>query len=86
MRSSGTATCFWGGGEGQICKMIWRNYAPSEAIATTWRHVLNRLPTRVNLIRKKVKEMEEDAKCVVCKHEMKIADHLFTDCILVDKI
>lgn len=42
-----------------------------------WRLVWGRISTRANLLKKKVIDIEDDAKYAVCRQELEIVDHLF---------
>jgi len=65
----------------EIFKLDWSlNVAPS-AIIGAWRLLLDRMPTRFNLVRRGVQIV--NLQCPLCQIGVEIANHLFNTCIVV---
>ncbi|GLT51251.1 hypothetical protein SLA2020_246720 [Shorea laevis] len=66
--------------EAKIFKRIWNPIVPSKVAAFNWKTLLDRIPTKLNLIKRGIiKDMAEE-KCVLCEEETEDADHLFLKC------
>jgi hypothetical protein len=61
-------------------KVIWKSLAPSKAAALAWRALLDRLPTRMNLFKRRIIMQVEECLCVFCGEELETAAHLFLYC------
>ncbi|GLT47053.1 hypothetical protein SLA2020_207750 [Shorea laevis] len=60
-------------------KLIWNQYVPSKVSVFIWRLLLNRLPSKDNLILRGVKDLS-NSNCVLCGAEMEDINHLFAKC------
>jgi hypothetical protein len=60
-------------------KFIWKSGVPSKVCAFSWQLLLERVPTRDNLQRRGVMNLE-NALCPLCLEEVETARHLFLDC------
>jgi hypothetical protein len=60
-------------------KFIWKSGVPSKVCAFSWQLLLERVPTRDNLHRRGVINMENSV-CPLCLHEVETARHLFLHC------
>jgi len=58
--------------------LIWKMKIPPRAAVFTWRLLKDRLPTRVNLIRRSV--IIQEAACPLCGQEQEEVGHLFFNC------
>ncbi|XP_076881089.1 uncharacterized protein LOC143529105 [Bidens hawaiensis] len=61
---------------GPIFKMKWRGWAPLKCNIMVWRAELNKLPTRVELVRRGIHK--DDKLCPLCDSDPETAVHLFT--------
>lgn len=59
---------------------LWRSLAPLKVIAFSWQLLLDRIPTRANLVRRKVILDLSLAVCALCGGEEESALHLFMRC------
>jgi hypothetical protein len=56
-------------------------YAPSKVIVFSWQMILYRLPTRRNLCRRGILEVESEPMCPWCSEVRELDDHLFAKCL-----
>lgn len=61
-------------------RLVWVAVAPSNVCAFAWKLLLDRLPTRVNLLRRKIFPNSPDACCPLCQEAPESVDHLFVLC------
>lgn len=64
---------------------VWRAYAPLKAQVTVWRLLLDRLPTKVNLLKRNVAAFSK-LRCCCCKFEVESDVHMFVGCPKVSKL
>lgn len=62
----------------ELFEGIWSFLAPFKAKITTWRLILDRLPTKENLIKRNVISLQS-ARCSCCD-ERESSSHLFVTC------
>lgn len=67
-------------------KMIWRSYAPVKVVAHTWRVLWDRLPTKMNLLRRKILDTNSNLKCVLCGEKDESGKHFFFECSISYKV
>lgn len=68
---------------GDICrvlKMNWESLAPLKVLIFSWQLLLQRLPTRVNLAKRRVIVAPSSSYCVWCPTEEESESHLFLTC------
>nr|ABE87613.2 hypothetical protein MtrDRAFT_AC153125g45v2 [Medicago truncatula] len=70
----------WGEAEYRVFGQIWKSPAPSKAVALSWKGFLNRVPTRVNLVRRNTLPTNASSICVFCNVEEESTNHLFLHC------
>ncbi|GKV32816.1 hypothetical protein SLEP1_g41389 [Rubroshorea leprosula] len=66
--------------EEKIFKRVWNPTVPSKVAAFNWKTLLDRIPTKLNLIRRGIIKDMADGKCVLCEEKNEDADHLFLKC------
>jgi len=59
---------------------IWKSPTPSKVIAFSWMAFLDRIPTRSNLVLRRVLTQEDPRNCVMCGHREETTTHLFLHC------
>lgn len=69
-----------------IFRLIWIAAAPSNVCAFAWRVLLDRVPTRLNLLRRKFLSSSADAHCPVCQLDQESVDHVFIHCPFATKV
>ncbi|GKV11786.1 hypothetical protein SLEP1_g23006 [Rubroshorea leprosula] len=69
--------------EAEIYKRIWNPNIPSKVAAFNWKVLLDRIPTKLNLLKRGVIKEEEERKCVLCEEEKEDSSHLFLNCKIV---
>lgn len=69
-----------------IFKPVWVKAAPSNVCGFIWKAMQDRLPTRVNLLRRKVILNTADACCPLCVQEEETLDHLIITCSIAVKV
>ncbi|GLU18032.1 hypothetical protein SLE2022_343540 [Rubroshorea leprosula] len=63
-----------------IFKRVWNPSLPTKVSAFNWQLVLDRIPTKMNLLKRGVIKDMEESKCVVCEEHEEDAAHLFLRC------
>ncbi|GKV48453.1 hypothetical protein SLEP1_g55266 [Rubroshorea leprosula] len=69
--------------EAELHKRIWNPSIPSKVAAFNWKVLLDRIPTKLNLLKRGVIKEEEERKCVLCEQEEEDSSHLFLKCKIV---
>ncbi|GKV48452.1 hypothetical protein SLEP1_g55265 [Rubroshorea leprosula] len=69
--------------EAELHKRIWNPSIPSKVAAFNWKVLLDRIPTKLNLLKRGVIKEEEERKCVLCEEEEEDSSHLFLKCKIV---
>jgi hypothetical protein len=64
---------------------VWKCAAPSKVCAFSWQLLLGKIPTKVNLWRRRMLQ-ENELQCALCGSEMETATHLFLHCINTAKV
>jgi len=59
---------------------IWKSSTPSKVVALSWMALLDRIPTRSNLVLRRVLAQEDLRNCVMCGHKEETTTHLFLHC------
>ncbi|KAJ0455782.1 putative reverse transcriptase zinc-binding domain-containing protein [Helianthus annuus] len=65
-------------------QMKWKGWVPLKCKIMVWRVLLNRLPTRVELIKRGI-TLPSDS-CILCDSELETTIHLFTGCFFSAEI
>jgi hypothetical protein len=60
-------------------KIVWKSAAPSKVRAMAWQLLLDRIPTKENLYRRRIIGAEE-ALCPMCAGAVESSNHLFLHC------
>ncbi|XP_058767418.1 uncharacterized protein LOC131641109 [Vicia villosa] len=60
---------------------LWKIRILTNILMFGWRFILNRLPTKDNLLERDIELAEIDEVCVLCGNYSETRNHLFTDCI-----
>ncbi|GKV48319.1 hypothetical protein SLEP1_g55143 [Rubroshorea leprosula] len=66
--------------EEKTYKRIWNPILPSKISAFNWQLVLDKIPTKANLIRRGIIKDVTETKCALCNEEEENATHLFLKC------
>ncbi|GKV36160.1 hypothetical protein SLEP1_g44321 [Rubroshorea leprosula] len=66
--------------EAELFKRIWSKILPSKVAAFNWKVMLDRIPTKTNLLKRGIAKDTEDTKCVLCENEDEDSNHLFLNC------
>ncbi|GKV04742.1 hypothetical protein SLEP1_g16855 [Rubroshorea leprosula] len=65
-----------------IFKRTWNTSLPTKVSAFNWQLMLDRIPTKVNLVKRGIIKDMEESKCVVCEEQEEDSAHLFLRCKL----
>lgn len=65
---------------GEACTLIWNKLSPIKVSVMTWRLLQDRLPTKLNLVKRRVELSTEERQCCLCKAQEEDAAHLFFLC------
>ncbi|GKV27665.1 hypothetical protein SLEP1_g36804 [Rubroshorea leprosula] len=65
-----------------IFKRVWNPSLPTKVSAFNWQLMLDRIPTKVNLLKRGIIKDMEESKCVVCEEQDEVSAHLFLRCRL----
>ncbi|GKV47542.1 hypothetical protein SLEP1_g54439 [Rubroshorea leprosula] len=63
-----------------IFKRIWNPILPTKVSAFNWQLMLDRIPTKVNLLRRGIIKDLKESKCVICEEQEEDSAHLFLRC------
>jgi hypothetical protein len=63
-----------------VLSRIWESWAPLKVIVFSWQAILGRLPTRQNLVRRRIINDGLDAACVLCGGGRESENHIFSSC------
>ncbi|GKV41862.1 hypothetical protein SLEP1_g49342 [Rubroshorea leprosula] len=66
--------------EEKTYKRIWNPILPSKISAFNWQLVLDKIPTKANLVRRGIIKDVAESKCALCNEEEEDATHLFLKC------
>ncbi|GAU35033.1 hypothetical protein TSUD_103560 [Trifolium subterraneum] len=61
-------------------KFLWKGLAPSKVLGFAWLLLHDRIPTKVNLFRRRILQQVEDQVCVLCGNCVETSVHLFVYC------
>ncbi|GKV21933.1 hypothetical protein SLEP1_g31856 [Rubroshorea leprosula] len=61
-------------------KRIWNHNIPTKIAAFNWRVVLDKIPTKKNLLKRGIDSVRDDVKCRLCEEEDEDSAHLFLRC------
>jgi len=64
----------------QAASAVWKSWAPSKVIVFSWQLLLDRIPSRSNLIRRGVHLPIDGRGCVFCDGSSESSVHLFLSC------
>jgi hypothetical protein len=70
----------------QAFKAIWNCPVPSKAAGCAWLVIQNRVPTRENLLRRRVIQDNREQGCVLCGDNVESVQHLFLYCNFTLKV
>jgi len=59
---------------------IWHSPAPSNVVAFSWKLLLDRIPTKINLARRNVLPTDESLLCSLCGSGEETSSHIFLHC------
>jgi hypothetical protein len=63
-----------------VFRGVWKSVAPLKVIAFSWQMLLDRIPTRSNLLRRGVRLNGEEAGCILCGAISENSVHLLLHC------
>ena len=72
------------GASNDIFKILWQANAMPKAQITAWRILLDRVPTRINLIRRGVSV--NSSVCTLCQASEEMTQHLFLDYTFAQRV
>jgi hypothetical protein len=67
-------------------KVIWKCLTPSKVSAFVWQLLHDRIPTRVNLLRRRIIDVNGDFSCPLCHDNSESSLHLFLYCDVALKV
>ena len=72
------------GTQSDVFNLLWKTKAFLKVIVTTWRVLLDRIPTRVSLSRRGV--MMESTICAMCHLKEESCQHIFLECKYAQRV
>ncbi|KAL8529349.1 hypothetical protein ACS0TY_006678 [Phlomoides rotata] len=66
--------------------MLWNKFAPVKASAAAWTLLWDRLPTKLNLQRRRILESDKEVKCDMCGEALEMAKRLFFECKVANEV
>ncbi|KAK7243062.1 hypothetical protein RIF29_37846 [Crotalaria pallida] len=67
-------------GYNSLLKVIWMANAPLKSKAFGWRILINKIPTKMNMIRRGIELSTDQRLCALCKEQDESTNHLFFAC------
>ena len=67
----------------QAVSRVWKSWAPSKVVVFSWQLILDRIPTRLNLVRHGVPLPDGSLGCVFCDGPSESSVHLFLSCLSI---
>ena len=67
-----------------IFDFLWKTAAFPNVLTTTWRVLIDRIPTREALVRRGVQM--ESTVCVLCRIKEESSQHLFIECVFAQRV
>lgn len=64
----------------------WRSKTPGKVLAFSWTFLLDRIPIKVNLAKRRLLATYDPKRCVFCDREVESVVHLFLHCEVVSKV
>jgi hypothetical protein len=65
---------------------VWKSPAPSKVVVFSWQSLLDRIPTKDNLLKQRILPTESSVRCVFCDQVGETAAHLFLHCDMSFKV
>jgi len=65
---------------------LWKSRAPTKVLDFSWILLLDRIPTKVNLDKRRLLGNEDSKRCVFCDTYDESTLHLFLHCEIIDKV
>jgi len=69
-----------------VYRVLWKSKALAKVLVFSWTLFLDRIPTNVNLHKRRFLGGEESKRCVFCGGEDETAVHLFIHCEVIAKV
>ncbi|RHN40206.1 putative reverse transcriptase zinc-binding domain-containing protein [Medicago truncatula] len=69
-----------------IFRELWKSKAPAKVLAFSWTLFLDRIPTMVNLGKRRLLRVEDSKRCVFCGCQDETVVHLFLHCDVISKV
>lgn len=69
-----------------VFRDLWKSKAPPKVLAFSWTLFLDRLPTKVNLAKRRLVGVEVSKQCVFCGGDDETAVNLFLHCDMISKV
>jgi len=76
----------WREEERKVFSCLWKSPAPSKVVAFSWKAILNRIPSRLNLALRNVLPEEVETRCVLCGEGEESTLHLMLHCEVASKV
>jgi len=64
---------------------VYNSKAPAKVLAFSWTLFLDRIPTKVNLVKRRLLGVEDSMSCVFCGCQDEMVVHLFLHCDVICK-
>ena len=77
---------FWREEEKLVFSLVWKSPAHLKVVAFSWKLLLDRIPTKVNLHYRNVLPSEAVMSCVLCGNEVETSNHLFLHCSVASRV
>jgi hypothetical protein len=70
----------WREEEKGVFSNLWKSPVPSKVVAFAWRALVNRIPTKLNLVLRNALGPDELSMCTLCNRMEESTTHLFLHC------
>lgn len=72
--------------EEEVFRYLWKSSAPSKVLVFSWTLLLDRIPTKANLDKRRMLDEDVSRCCCFCDNEGETSIHLFLHCDVVCKV
>jgi len=69
-----------------VFRDLWKSKALSKALAFSWKLILDLIPTKVNLEKRRLLAIDDSKMCIFCSNCEETSVHLFLHCHVISQV